>query len=87
VTRRIPDPIRPLTAQQRKVVDGIRRELAYAEIAQELGISVHTVRFHVREIANMLAEPDELPPRWRILMYAKQLEWEAQRPHLKPTGT
>lgn len=73
---RIPDPIRPLTGRQRAVVDGIRRELSYQEIAEELDISVHTVRFHVREVANMLEEPVELPPRWRIFMYAKQLEWE-----------
>jgi DNA-binding NarL/FixJ family response regulator len=69
------EPIRPFTDQQLKIARGIDRELSYREIAAEMGISEHTVRQYVREMALLLDEPRELPPRWRILIWVRQSKW------------
>jgi DNA-binding CsgD family transcriptional regulator len=70
------DPVLRFTAQQRRIADGITRELSYAEIGIELCISEHTVRAHVKQMALVCDEPRELPPRWRILFVMKAREWE-----------
>lgn len=72
--------IRPFTPRQREiskliattvVVGGERRGLSYAEIGNELGLSAHTVRSLVREMANLIDGLDMLPPRTRIYMITK----------------
>lgn len=70
------NPLLRLTAQQKRIADGIARELSYAEIGAELCISEHTVRAHVKQMALIVCEPAELPPRWRILFVMKAREWE-----------
>jgi DNA-binding NarL/FixJ family response regulator len=69
----ITGPIRPLTKQQQRVCDGIYRGLTYAQIGAELGalegrepISVHTVRFHVVNIASLFTGMPYMDPRSRI---------------------
>ena len=69
-------PRKPLTAQQRRIADGIHRELSYEEIGKELNISPHTVRQHVRAMALLFDEPACLPPRMRILMWVRHHHWE-----------
>src|ERR1700687_5148716 len=73
-------PIPPLTPRQAQVAAGIVRGLRYAEIGRELRCSEHTVRVHVRQIAVALRGLDEFPPRMRILVWAKQQEWESVKP-------
>lgn len=66
---------RPFTDQQQKIAElivttivtnGEKRGLSYAEIGEELNISEHTVRSHVRTMASMIKGLDVLPPRTRI---------------------
>lgn len=73
-------PIRPWTPRQKEIADriatvvmenGARRGLSYAEIGKELGISEHTVRSIVREMANKIDGLDIFPPRTRIWMVMK----------------
>lgn len=72
--------IRELTAQQRTIATAIGRGLSYTEIGKELRLSHHTVRAHVRALANLI-DTDEgaLSPRERIFMLVKSEEWEARR--------
>lgn len=62
-----------------KIARGIDRELSYREIGAELGITEHTVRAHVKQMALILDEPRELPPRWRILFWLRYSRYEADR--------
>lgn len=43
-----------LTPRQRDVFALLRRGLRYNQVAEELGISVHTVKTHVQDIAEKL---------------------------------
>ncbi|MDP1572256.1 MAG: response regulator transcription factor [Vicinamibacterales bacterium] len=43
-----------LTAREREVLDALSRGLMYKEIADELGVSINTVRAHVRRIYETL---------------------------------
>lgn len=61
---------RPLTPQQSRVVDGIRRGRTNREIATELGISERTVESYVEEIMHCVPNPDHLRPRICILVWA-----------------
>lgn len=72
--------IRELTAQQRTIALGIGRGLSYAAIGVELGKSEHTIRAHVRAMAN-LVDTDEgaLSPRERIFALVKYEQWERKR--------
>lgn len=74
--------IRELTSQQRVIAEGIGEGLSYAEIARAFSpkLSVHTVRAHVRAMANLI-DTDEgaLSPRERIFMLVKHEHWEAKR--------
>jgi predicted transcriptional regulator len=72
-------PVRQFTKQQLAIARGIANGLSYAEIGAELGITEHTVRAHVKAMALVLDEPAELPPRYRILYWAKGQEWEASK--------
>lgn len=64
------------TTRQREVMDGIRRGQSYKEIGRALHMSPHTVRAVVIQIAVKIDDFPELPPRWRILAYAKFHEWQ-----------
>ena len=78
-------PIRPLTAQQERVVDGVRRGRSYAEIGSELDppIDRETVKGHVIRIAALLrhlADDDaELEPRDLVFRWAWWRWWAARR--------
>lgn len=67
--------VRPLTAQQERVVDGIRRGLGYREIAIELGLSYRTVESYALDIMNVLPNPDHLEPRMCIFLWAHHRVW------------
>jgi DNA-binding NarL/FixJ family response regulator len=69
----------PLTTRQLEITEGIRRNLSYREIGAELRISEHTVRAHVRTIALLLPNPDDLEPRVVIQLWARHRHWIAQR--------
>ena len=73
------EPIRPFTKQQMRIAQGIDDELSYAEIGAEMKLSEHTVRQYVRDMALLLDEPQELPPRWRILFWIRHKKWEARK--------
>lgn len=73
--------VRELTPKQREIAIRIGRGLKYDDIAKELGLSGHTVRAHVRHMANLIDIDDEgeLTPRERILLLVKHEEWERTR--------
>jgi DNA-binding NarL/FixJ family response regulator len=72
--------IRELTPRQQQIADGIRRGLSYAQIGVELTCSEHTVRAHVRAMANLIdADDGALSPRERILMLVAHERWAAER--------
>lgn len=64
------------SARHRQIMLAIGGGASYREIGTALGISEHTVRAHVIQIAGRIAEFPELPPRWRIFAYVKHHEWE-----------
>lgn len=55
-----PGPLRPLSARQREIAEGIADGLSYAEIGAKLGISPHTVSAHVRMLAAVFDVDREL---------------------------
>jgi DNA-binding CsgD family transcriptional regulator len=67
-----PPPSRPLSPREDSVVRCMARGLCYKRAAAVLGISAHTVRFHVLTIANILprGEEDELEPRERVVAWS-----------------
>lgn len=71
-----------MTAQFSKrhweIMRAIGSGATYGEIGRALGISHHTVRAHVIQIASRIPGSEELAPRWRIFAYVKQQEG---RPH------
>lgn len=69
-------PLRDFTAQQERVIDGIRRGLQYPAVAVELGLSVRTVESHVDNIMTVLPNPDRLEPRMCIFLYAHYRVWD-----------
>lgn len=69
--------LRPLTAQQERVVDGIRRGLNYGAIAIELALSRRTVESYVDDVMNVLPNPDHLEPRMCIFLWAHHRLWSA----------
>ncbi len=67
---------RDLTPRQREVLTLVAQGLSYKEIGTELGLSPHTVRYHMVEIMQQL----HLQNRAQVLAYAGQLGWKANPP-------
>jgi DNA-binding CsgD family transcriptional regulator len=64
-------PARPLTGQQRRVVVLLVGGLGYKRIAHGMGISVRTVKMHVKRASAGL--PGEGSPRTKLLVWAPVL--------------
>jgi DNA-binding CsgD family transcriptional regulator len=73
-------PRREFTPRQKEIARDIADGLSYAAIGEKLGITEHTVRAHVAQIALILHEPSELSPRSRILWWMNSSEWGTARP-------
>lgn len=67
---------RGFSKRHREIMLAIGAGASYKEIGRALGISEHTVRAHVNQIANRIDEFQELAPRWRIFAFVKHYEWE-----------
>ena len=65
-----------LTPRQREVLTLAAQGLSYKEIGTRLGLSPHTVRYHMVEIMQQL----HLQNRAQVLAYAGQLGWKANPP-------
>lgn len=50
--------IRPLSPAQARVASLVARGYSYATIGDQLGLSRHTVRTHIRTIANLIDQYD-----------------------------
>lgn len=70
-----PGPYKPLSDREWQVVDGIRRDLAYKQIAHELSLSYDTVRNYVKNAAAKFNNPDNLEPRVVIRLWAIHAVW------------
>lgn len=57
----------PLTERQAEVAERVAHGLSNKEVARELGLSVETVRVHVREAAGRL--PGPAWPRHRLTLW------------------
>lgn len=68
-------PARPLTDMQQVVAEAIGRHGSYVRVSKELGIAVATVRVHVRTIAGLLPNPDELEPLVHVTLWAAHEAW------------
>jgi two-component system nitrate/nitrite response regulator NarP len=49
------DPFRSLTRRERELLDALARGASNAELALELGVSVNTVKFHLRNLYDKLS--------------------------------
>jgi FixJ family two-component response regulator len=70
--------------RHRQIMLAIGSGASYNEIGRALGISPHTVRAHVVQIASQIPDLDELAPRWRIFAFVKSKEWEQSHAHEMP---
>lgn len=68
-------PIRALSAREEDVARLLARGLPNKRIAERLGISTRTVEGHIDSIASALPDPDELPPRTRVMLWAAHRTW------------
>lgn len=62
-----------ITPRQRQLVDLLIEKRSIAAAARELGMSIHTARHHVRDIALRVPNPHGLPAHRLILSYFEQL--------------
>lgn len=72
-------PIRPLTSREDDVARLLARGLPTKRIAERLGIGPRTVESYIESIANALPDPDELPPRTRVMLWAAHRLWMEKR--------
>lgn len=72
-------PIRTLTRRQAEIAHGIGRNLSYREIGDELGLREQSVRGYVKAMALIFDSRDAFPPRQRIFVWVKRLEWDCKR--------
>lgn len=72
-------PIRALTCRQAQIAHGIGRNLSYREIGAELRLSEQTVASYVKQMALIFDSADAFPPRQRIFVWVKRLEWDCKR--------
>lgn len=72
--------LRPLTAQQERVVACLCRGLSNVAIARSIGISVNTVKGHIIAIDNVLtgARDPEVSRRERVRLWGLFRVWEQQ---------
>lgn len=77
-------PIRPLSARQCEVAARVASGKSYIAIGLELQISAGRARNAVREIADLLPNPDHLPPYRLVANYYGHIVWLAR--HAKATG-
>lgn len=61
-----------LTERQLEVARLVAEGKSNKRIARELGVSVETVKAHVRDAAARM--PGDGPPRYRVLVFALSLE-------------
>jgi two-component system NarL family response regulator len=74
-----PDAAKPeseLTPRQMEVLNLAAQGLSYKEIGDKLGLSPHTVRYHMVEIMEHL----HLRNRAQVVAYAAQLGWKGNPP-------
>jgi DNA-binding NarL/FixJ family response regulator len=64
------EPRRPLTEMQSVVAERIGRGLSYADCAKSIGIATNTVRCHVAAIALKIPNPNGLPPKMLVALWA-----------------
>ncbi len=59
-------PVRPISAREAEVLEVARRGLTNAEIAEQLGVTVHTVKFHLASVYRKLGASNrtEAIVRW-----------------------
>lgn len=57
----------PLTQRQAEIAERVARGLTNKEIAQDIGVSIETVRVHIREAAARLPGKDW--PRHRLTLW------------------
>jgi hypothetical protein len=72
-------PIRALTRRQAEIAHGIGRNLSYREIGCELGLREQTISGYVKAMALIFDSSDAFPPRQRIFVWVKRLEWDCKR--------
>lgn len=71
-------PIRALTRRQAEIAHGIGRGLSYREIGTELQLREQTIAGYVKSMALIFDSIEDFPPRQRIFVWVKKLEWECQ---------
>lgn len=64
-----------LTKRQAEVVERVARGLPDKQIAHELGISIDTVDFHIRQAAARI--PGDAPPRRKFTLFFFGIETDA----------
>jgi DNA-binding NarL/FixJ family response regulator len=65
-------PVRSLTPRQLEVAQDVKRGLKPEAIARHLGVSIHTVRTHIRGIALLLENPHGLPALTLVRRWARE---------------
>lgn len=67
---------RALTPTQERVAERMGRGLSYAQAAEDLGVAPSTVKAHVQCIAMKLDNPESLPPKSLVSLWAARQEWK-----------
>lgn len=73
-------PIRALTQRQAEIAHGIGRGLSYREIGDELRLREQTISGYVKAMALIFDSKEDVPPRMRIFLWLKRLEWDCRHP-------
>lgn len=64
------DPVRALTNRERQVIDLLALGWSYARIGKTIRRSPETVRRHVANVALVLPNPQALPARTLVMLWA-----------------
>jgi len=65
-----------MTPRQRQVAALVAEGKTYRQVGDALGMATRTVKYHVATIALHLPNPDNLPAKLLVTLWAAHKQWE-----------